>query len=153
MIGGDTGHIGEQLALVAAVAAAIQIFLAPTIHAQVEALQASGLVPARHGEIAANVLGVVYGLCLGALGMLATGVNDWVLLVVGFVAGLVAGGGAVIADQRNDGLMARKLEQAAVTEPPVLTAGEGVERLERGAPAPHGGTQPAHRAGEPAAAA
>ena len=106
----NAGEIGKQLALVAAVAAAMQTFLAPTIHAQVEALQASKVVPSHHGGIAAGILGVVYGVSLGALGMLATDTaNDWLLLLVGFVAGLMAGGGAVIADQRTDGLRARKL--------------------------------------------
>ena len=137
----NAGEIGKQLALVAAVAAAMQTFLAPTIHAQVEALQASRVVPSHHGGIAAGILGIVYGVCLGALGMLATeSPNDWLLLLVGFLAGLVAGGGAVIADQRQDGLMARKLDRADVTQPQVLTVDEATAASDK--VAAQGGHEP-----------
>ena len=108
----EPGEIGQELALIAGVAAAMQLFLAPTLHAQVEALQASKLVPSKFGGIAAIVLGAIYGLAVGTLAYVKTD-QGWYLVLVGLLGGIVAGGGAVIADQRIDGLIANKAAGSA----------------------------------------
>lgn len=112
----DAGEIGKILLLVAAVAAGMQQVLGSTIQAQVESLQASGLVDSKFGGIAAMAVGIVYGLGLGLVAYFSTAVNPLTLLVSGVLGGLVAGGAAITVDQRIDGQMARKLERMRSSE-------------------------------------
>jgi hypothetical protein len=112
----DAGEIGKILLLVAAVAAGMQQVLGSTIQAQVESLQASGLVDSKFGGVAAMIVGIVYGLGLGLVAYFSTDVNALTLLVSGILGGLVAGGAAITVDQRIDGQMARKLERMRSAE-------------------------------------